>query len=262
MYPYYEVKEFEKTYFYSISEFDNLNFPPHLHSYVELVYIKEGNVNVIINNNSKELVKGELAIIFPDDIHSYNTEIYSKGILLIFSPKIIGTFFNSIGGKTLENPYFFKDICQGKINVFLNMLLEYEDNSNEYIIKGLLYAIFGALSSNFEYRKTDKFYDSTLQIVLKYISKYYLNNISLDVMAKDLGYSKFYLSRVFNNKVGCNINDYINKLRINRAQEYLKNTNMKVFDIALECGFESLRNFNRVFKNSTGLAPTKWKKSN
>ncbi|NRU22139.1 YesN/AraC family two-component response regulator [Clostridium beijerinckii] len=98
-----------------------------------------------------------------------------------------------------------------------------------------------------------------MQNLLRYIEIHYHEKISLDSIAKDLGFSKFYLSRIFSNKIGYQFNDYINRLRINKAQKLLSETDLPVTVIALECGFESQRNFNRIFKELTTLTPTKFR---
>lgn len=265
MYPFYEIKKVNKSYFsngnyfFSINRFKNMNFPPHLHSYVELIYVTEGVLETKINNTSKILAEGEMAISFPDDIHSYRCDTYSRGFLLMFSPEIIRSFFENIRGKTLENPYICEELSEYNVRYILTTLMRNKNNYNEYMIKGALYSIFGILYTKLKYKKIDKSYDNTIQIILKYIGNNYCKKICLDDVAHDLGFSKFYISRIFNHNVGCNLNEYINKLRINKAQVLLKNTEMKVCNIALECGFQSLRNFNRVFKKLVGLTPTQWK---
>ncbi|NRV87499.1 helix-turn-helix transcriptional regulator [Clostridium beijerinckii] len=153
-----------------------------------------------------------------------------------------------------------KNIVDDGISSLLYMLHdEYTSFNNKYVIKGLLYTILGKLDSHFTFKKSSTFYNSTMQNLLRYIEIHYHEKISLDSIAKDLGFSKFYLSRIFSNKIGYQFNDYINRLRINKAQKLLSETDLPVTVIALECGFESQRNFNRIFKELTTLTPTKFR---
>lgn len=261
MYPFYEVKKSDRLDYFSISTGENITFPPHLHSYVELIYVLEGNIKVTINDNMKNLEQGEIAISFPNDIHSYNTTINSKHIILIFSPEIISGYFNDKVDKTLEIPFFYKREISETIYLFLNILKEeYIGTNNEYVIKGLLYSIFGKLDMNFKLKNSKYSNNSTIQSLLRFIESNYNENLTLDSVAKGLGFSKFYISRLFTKRIGYQFNDYLNRLRINKAQILLREEDMQISNIAMECGFESLRNFNRAFKQYTRITPTEYRR--
>lgn len=55
---------------------------------------------------------------------------------------------------------------------------------------------------------------------------------------------------------------FVNKYRIQFVCELLKDTNDDVTQIAMKCGFSTIRNFNRVFKNETGQTPKAYRKLN
>ena len=162
--------------------------------------------------------------------------------------------------KTLENPCIPKDIIDEKISSLFFMIYdEFTKHNNKYVIKGLLYTILGKLDTYFILKNSSSSYCNSIHNLLRYIEVHYQENISLESIAKDLGFSKFYLSRIFSNKIGYQFNDYVNRLRINKAQKLLSETDLPVTIIALECGFESQRNFNRIFKKLTLLTPTEFR---
>lgn len=260
MYPFYEKNRSGDSNFFSITISENMSFPPHLHSYVEIVYVIEGTISVSLNDITKNLQKGDIGVSFPNDTHSYNTASSSKIMLLIFSPEIIGSYFSRRMGRTLEDPFILSCNLDKSVVSLLDMLNEeYVNSNNKYVIKGLLYTILGKLDTGFTLKSSSYSYNNTIQNLLRYIESHYHENITLQSMAKDLGFSRFYLSRIFANKIGYQFNDYINRLRINMAQKLLSETDMPVLSIALECGFESQRNFNRIFKEYTSSTPTEFR---
>ncbi|HEX3021306.1 MAG TPA: AraC family transcriptional regulator [Lachnospiraceae bacterium] len=262
MYPFFEVKQSGNHNFFSSKLLTNFSFPPHLHPYVEMVYIKEGSIEVTINGDSRILQEGEAAICFPNDIHGFCSITGSKIMTFIFSPEITGSYFGIRNDKTLENPFIPASIMDKELCSLLLLLHdEYVNSNNRYVIKGLLYTILGKLDSYFILKSSSHSYSSTIQSLLKYVEMHYHENLTLDSISKDLGFSKFYLSRIFSNKIGYQFNDYINRLRINRAQKLLNETDLPITTIALECGFESQRNFNRIFKELTSRTPTEFRKS-
>lgn len=260
MYPFFEANKFGDQNFFSSKILENFSFPPHLHPYVEIAYVIEGSIEVTINDVSRCMVVGEASVCFPNDIHSFNSEEFSKIILFIFSPDLTGSFFGIRMDKTLENPFMSKNIIDGGIRSLLFMLHdEFTRYNNKYVVKGLLYTILGKLDEHFTLKKSNPFYNNTMQNLLKYIEVHYHEKISLESISKDLGFSKFYLSRIFSNKIGYQFNDYVNRLRINKAQKLLSETDLPITIVALECVFESQRNFNRIFKELTSLTPTKFR---
>ena len=64
--------------------------------------------------------------------------------------------------------------------------------------------------------------------------------------------SPFQLSRLCNQKIGMGFNAYLNFLRITTAKRLLLYTNQSVAQIAKDCGFETVRTFNRAFREITG----------
>ena len=78
-------------------------------------------------------------------------------------------------------------------------------------------------------------------------------------MAQSLGYEEHFISRRFNNFFHKNFKQFINERRIHSAKYLLavKDSELTMTDIAYQCGFQSVRNFNRVFRNIMGYPPSK-----
>lgn len=257
MYPFYEIKKNGNRVYFNIFKTNNINFPQHLHSYVEVIYILEGSLKVGINERSRLLEKGELAVSFPNDIHSYSTPASSKAMIAIFTPEIINGFFGSKQELTLENPYFTSD---EKVHELFELLFEeFKGLNNEFVVKGLLYTIFGKLETQFAFKNKKYVYDNTIQLILKYIEGHFTQKLTLDRLAKELGFSKFYISRLFKSKIGYQFNEYINNLRVNLAQSLLTETDLSILNVAYECGFDSQRSFNRAFFSLLSQTPSEFR---
>lgn len=85
--------------------------------------------------------------------------------------------------------------------------------------------------------------------------------ISLPVIAEQVGLSPHYVSRLFREETGDTVNQYITRLRMEKAVELLKRTNKKVYEIAEEVGIPSYRYFTVTFRNWTGVSPTDYKRN-
>lgn len=104
--------------------------------------------------------------------------------------------------------------------------------------------------------------DSASQIyrkALRYIYDNYMNDFTLNDMAKTLNYSPSYLRHTFTKQSGKTILQTVNSVRLSQAAVLLRTTKLSVTHIALECGFCDGNYFSTVFKKKYGITPKNYR---
>ena len=96
-------------------------------------------------------------------------------------------------------------------------------------------------------------------IVEKYIHDHYMDVLRLDILADKVFLTPHYLSSLFSQEKGIGLNKYIKKVRMDKAEELLKTTNMKVNDICRAVGYTNLSYFCKTFRNEYGVTPDKYR---
>jgi len=91
--------------------------------------------------------------------------------------------------------------------------------------------------------------------VYTYIRENYFKDIPLEKIAKIAKMSPFAFSRYFKKNCGAGFIEYLNRVRTNKACYLLRETEYLVHDIAMECGFASISNFNKQFRKTEGISP-------
>jgi AraC-like DNA-binding protein len=86
--------------------------------------------------------------------------------------------------------------------------------------------------------------------------------LSLSKIAKSVNVSANYLSEKFKKVTGVNFVDYVGQTRITKARDLLRNSNLRVSEIAFAVGFQSLSQFNRTFKKLSGRSPSAFREAN
>ena len=88
-----------------------------------------------------------------------------------------------------------------------------------------------------------------------YIKAHYMEQITLASVAKMLQVSESHLSRLFRKMQNESFTEYLQKTRMDIATELLRNSNMKIYEIARAVGYTSSEQFSRMFKKVTGSSP-------
>ena len=86
--------------------------------------------------------------------------------------------------------------------------------------------------------------------------------LTLEQMARDLGYNYTYLSAYFNQRLHTGFQDFVNQYRVSHAAMLLQGSSIPVTQVAEQCGFGTIRSFNRVFLKSLGMSPSAFRKQN
>lgn len=94
---------------------------------------------------------------------------------------------------------------------------------------------------------------------IDYIQNHYKKSITLSELAKEAGYSEYYLSRKFTKETGMKIQDFLKLTRINMAKVMLTSTQKSVFQIAEELQFKSRSHFDKTFTQLVGVSPVKYR---
>lgn len=95
---------------------------------------------------------------------------------------------------------------------------------------------------------------------LEYVHHNYNTHLSLEKMAELFYYNPSYFSAQFKKHSGTTFSTYLRQLRIEKSQEYLCQTNLKVYEIANKVGYEDAKYFNRVFKKKVGVTPDEYRR--
>ncbi len=258
--PFYENLKDELRVFYT----EDLNFPTHLHSQIEFLYVETGTTMVTIHNQSQFLRKGDFAIIFPNTVHSYTAQEGGEAcrlILAICSLELTGDFFKKLTSYSPRKPFIMANRLHPNVSLaMVELERECREGKNLNACRALVLLILSRVLQLVELAKNKDIenYDLTYHIV-SYIAEHFQEPLTLTELAKHLNVSKFYLSRTFSAKLNTSFNRYINYIRSNYALTLMQSTNHTLTRISVDSGFESQRTFNRAFKEVFGLTPSQYR---
>jgi two-component system response regulator YesN len=129
---------------------------------------------------------------------------------------------------------------------------QYEEHLKFY---GDLDSLNRWLSSVINVVKTHNGENSIINQVKHYVEDNYMQDISLQSVANKLNINSSYLSRLFSEKGDTTFTDHLAHTRITKAIEFIKSSNLKIYEICEKVGYTSPEHFSRTFKKMTGKSP-------
>lgn len=230
----------------------------HYHTAHELIYAHTGHTAVTIDGNTYDLCDGKAIFAYSESIHSIRSAPGSKVWVLKADSN---HYKNLLWGKKLVSPIIENTDYIRPILDEIYKELKSDKQYNNDVIDGYGYLLLALILRN---EKTaictspsrhklmaGETYD---RISRKIMEEY--STITFDEMAEFAHYSKPYFSKFFQAYFGMSFVEYLNTIKVAAAVEMLKEKKLSVTEISEKCGFNTIRNFNRVFKLITGYSPS------
>lgn len=246
---FYEFKHPMSADYFKVETGTDFSFPAHIHHCFEFISVADGEMTVNIDSCEYTLSRGEAVLLFPNQIHSLSTENNSRHVLCLFSPNLVSAYASMTKSRIPVSNGFSPD------SYLISKIAALSENPSIIEIKGILYLLVSEFHKNASYRDSDLKSDNLIYRIFRFIDENYTRDCSLMALSRVTGYEYTYLSRFFKKIVGMPYNDYVNEYRISKACYLLTNKRATVLEISGECGFNSLRSFNRNFKERLGISP-------
>lgn len=268
---------FHQTTYHDSEEFPmvaqkihDLEFSPHWHSDVEFIFIRSGSLGITVNEDSKIVGPGSLIVCGGLDVHSYRrVSSKTETIMVMFRPSIVqelNGWPNS--GRLLSNIALrgeHSEFSQKVERMMLSILDEMTAKRPGYqtVAKGLALELcgltarelsVGAVLPEEERGLSDLL--KRMQAAIDFIRERFRYPITLEDVAAAASLSPWYFSRMFKKTIGVSFRSYVNEARIEYAEKLMTDSKKNLADIALECGFDNLRTFNRAFQAARAMTPS------
>lgn len=262
---------FKQRYSYApiaISETDtHMRTNPHIHNEIEALCIIDGTSIIGIGTEYYQAKKGDIFFVNPMEIHSVmpdSDKSYHHRCFCFDTSLIVD---NELGRKIIDGNVKIENHIQDEYvrGVFSNIYSIVEKNQ-----KTLLFDVSSELSRLMSYLINKSFlsegFTTTKESVfcrkvLEYIRNNYQKNISSKEISKELFYTQSHFCREFARNFGVTFSKYLNMYRVHVAKGILSKGDVKISDVAYECGFSSPEYFGRCFRSQVGVLPKKYSKS-
>ena len=282
---------FPCAYYHFCNPSHRLRVRHHWHEEVEIVYLHHGSFKLDINMEPYGTDRKCFLFINSGELHSLRSlsmEFDEQAV--VFSPSmLLFQDYDSIDESILlpltqnkltfprfldqTRPFFsvfrscYQQIShifsQSKETLLTGEQILTDDVISQLQIKAGILQLIGILMEAglmCQSPRTESQKITAIKTVLSYITDHYHEKLYVQDLASQVNMNEQYFCRFFKRSIGKTPIDYINDYRLNKVIRLLETGDAQITEICLECGFNNMGNFQRLFKRKTGITPLQYRK--
>ena len=252
-------------------------FTGHWHEHMEFHYYTKGSAIVYCNSSPICANVGDLVIVNSNELHSgENTSGELQYICIIVGVNHLhSSIIDPVETKYItpieQNLIMFQNKISGVENVaqcINNIAMEYNSKhiGFELEIKSNIYHLLALLMRNHvkkvlsqsEYRVRAKNLER-FSIIFNHINENYADELTICKLSHMVNLSSFHFCRLFKDITGKTLSEYINRVRIEKAERFLLEHQYAIGEVASLCGYNDINYFSRVFRQHRNMSPSQFR---
>ena len=250
--------------------------PVHWHDELEIIYVKEGSLNVNIAGESYIGNPGDAFTVSPGNLHFMGSQTGGVDYYTFLFPMRYVTFNTEDmldkevleplnNGRLMIYPQIGKaarDICEELIDIHQ---LKNSETEQKIIVQlktkmTLLQFILKMWQEGLIVDNATSGRNIIEKEMISYIQQNYTEKISLKEFGAQFHLSEKYISRYFKEHFHITLSQYVNHLRLEHARQLLQETALPITEVAMQSGYQNVSYFIRNFKETYGVPPLKYRK--
>ena len=235
-------------------------FPVKFHKQLEICYVLDGELDAEIEGKRSKLRKGDVYLVFPNIPHAvFNSK--ASVLIAIIDGEIVHAYHEILSHQKPKDAVVPAEILSPSVNTLFQQIFDFYITDSPFrstVLHSLFNALLGTILNSCKTipRNSE---NELIEKMLIYFSDHFTEKITLEEVAKEFNYSKYYISHIINDTLHCNFSTLINSYRISLAQNLLITSSKTIGEIAEACGFQNQSSFNRVFAKFVGVSPCKFR---
>ena len=257
-YEYFRDKEEQEIMCFN----KDLTYFSHIHRAVEIIWCENKHIDVTVNGVKYRLNEGDVCFVHSEWQHEMKD--YGSNTCLLIPPCALDDYYQYMRGYEPGSCVIRKERAKPIRDYFDAYVRENVYRKRCPLSQsGMINLLLGMFMDELTVVKKETPEAGDYGIVSKiveYISLNFATELSIEKVAEDLNYNKYYISKVFNNVMKISFRDYVNLIRLADFRANFSKERSIEQQIA-ECGFTSRQTFYRAFRKQYGTTPNEFFKT-
>ena len=241
-----------------------LCFRTHWHDRMEILRIHSGSMQIDAGVQTLCVGAGDLIIIPPTLSHKgYTQDEHTEYDVLMFD---LRSFYNATAVCRDILPALFDGTARlNTVTRDAETLHQFDaicgcENKDSLAVIAGVYRLLHLFLQNDSVVLQSPRENTTIRESIAYIEANFAQELNIEVLSKQFGYSTAYFCRKFKNTTGLTPMAYLNIYRLEQAYQRIKSDTAPISEIAAQCGFSDANYFTRCFKKHFGAPPTQYRR--
>lgn len=249
---------------------------PHKHEFIEIIYVISGTATEYIDSVAYDVRRGDMLFINYNSVHALSADEGYSFFNICFLPETMAseimtpknavamlalTAFDEMrDGKNGGKLHFSHDERPELENILNAMMKEQNEGlpSSAQVVENYMHILITKMLRKTEIGEGEDT-DDVWEKIEEYISDNPNGDLSLVALAKKSFYNPSYFSRVFKQRFGTSLTEYVRTIRVNRVATLLRNTDRSIEQCCAESGFTDRTAFYHAFSKQTGMTPAEYR---
>ncbi|WP_046228346.1 helix-turn-helix transcriptional regulator [Paenibacillus dauci] len=247
----------------------------HVHPHYEIYILLSGERTYFIGDQLYEVHTGDIVFIGKDELHRTLPGKLPdhKRIVLYFNDQFVEQHFGKdkqwllrpfhsgypVFHTTVRDQIWLQPVIQQLVRELTIQAEGYQLLVHHLVMELLIHCARSQSSSSAESPSSRTAVQQQMSDVAQYIKQNHQQPLSLQTIADQFHLSPSHLSRMFKRTTGFHLTEYMNTVRIQTAQQLLRETELKIIDIAELSGFNNFSHFGKIFKQMCQVSPREYR---
>ncbi|MFB9133859.1 helix-turn-helix domain-containing protein [Vibrio olivae] len=242
------------------------NYPEHSHDFYELVIVTKGAGQHVINDVPTNLSQNYICYVTPRDRHLleevdnlYLTNVLFKKTRLSYSPLLKHLLPRD---DEKNNSWFVASENMKRVNLLVNQLQQESQHNtleSRLMSEALFQQLVVEISRGRLTAKSNNEHDNCILKIIDWIQANYQQDFQVGDISERFSISSRTLSRRIKQVTNLSFNNYVHRVRINKAMDLLHYSDLSITDIAFEVGYKDSNYFSTKFKRFTSRTPSEFR---
>ena len=256
--------------YFDVHQTHNMLVPSHWHTHMEVLYLLNGSMHIVRNEEKYTIHQHDLFVVNSGDIH-YTLSAANTEVLLLQIPyEFLNQSIHQFSTLQFKEYYSSKElkndgVFQRMIEHLLIMKQLYDEgaegyqflfSSNLYLFLHLLYTHYTTRQNPVEMNK-DRKHLARLREIIAYVEQHYMEPLTLKEACSLVALNPEYFCRTFKKYMGFSFMEYVNLVRLTHIHKDLLDTDESITKLQERHGFTNYKVFNRMFKEVYGCSSSK-----
>lgn len=232
---------------------------PNWHENIEMLYCTKGKGQLFCGGEEYLMVPGHIYVINASELHS----AFDLGQLNYYCLIVDANFLSQNSLKTVGLE-LETDVDSGEVIAIYQSIIREMEMPGPFhaaLIRSLCLNLMVQLLRRHSRRSSERenrmqSSDENIKRSVEYIETNYSKKLTLEQIAEEAGFSKYYFARQFKKVTGMTVVGYLNLIRCTKAKKLLEQGQCSVLQVANRCGFENASYFSKTFRQVMGMLPS------